>query len=170
MPDEMMPAAMPAVTELERPANRSASAKMTRAAEPSKGSSVEAASDRSSITMPCAKKVLAASTTMALLMAQPTPIEKSVSTNSWSRRSWMTASPLSSKCWLWITSECRNRLCGMITAPSTLTMIALEPSGKVGTTQPAPALAQSTWTMASSARNEMPMIETNPMIHFSILP
>ena len=66
---------------------------MTRAAGPSMGSSVAAASDRSSMTIPCEKNVLAASITMALLMAQPTIIENSVSTNSWSSRSRTTSSP-----------------------------------------------------------------------------
>ena len=101
---------------------------------------------------------------MALLMAQPIPIDSSVSTNSWSSRSRMTSSPAPSKCWLWMTSECRNRLCGMTTAPSTDTMIAGDPSGAAGVTQPAAAAGQSTLTIKISARNASPMSETNPMM------
>ena len=82
MPAVMVPAAMPAVTLLERPANSNATARMVELAGPKMGESVAAATARSSTTMPCAKKVVAARMTMAELIAQPTPIEKSVSKSS----------------------------------------------------------------------------------------
>ena len=55
---------------------------MVELAGPKMGESVAAATARSSTTMPCAKKVVAARMTMAELIAQPTPIEKSVSKSS----------------------------------------------------------------------------------------
>ena len=82
MPAVMVPAAMPAVTLLDSPANSSATAKIVELAGPKMGESVAAATARSSTIMPCAKKVVAARMTMAELIAQPTPIEKSVSKSS----------------------------------------------------------------------------------------
>ena len=58
----------------------------------------------------------------------------------------------------------------MTTAPSTLTMMALEPAGMLGTTQSTAAAGQSTLTIAISARKAMPMSETKPMMMRSILP
>ncbi len=82
MPALMVPAAMPAVTEDESPASSSATAKMIVAAEPRMGESVAAAVARSSTTTPRVKNVVAARITMAEFIAQPTPIEKSVSKSS----------------------------------------------------------------------------------------
>ena len=48
--------------------------------------------------------------------------------------------------------------------------MAADPEGMAGTTQPTAADAQSTRTIAISARNETPMSETNPMIQRSTLP
>jgi len=86
---------MPAVTLDESPANSSATAKIVRAAGPRMGSSVAAASARSSMARPRVQKVVVARMTIAELMAQPTPMEKSVSKSSKRRRSSMTSSP----CW-----------------------------------------------------------------------
>ena len=105
--------------------------------------------------------------TMAEFMAQPTPMEKSVSTNSCCSLSCTTSSPCASKCWLWITSEWRNRLCGITTAPSTLITMASEPVGRLGVTHATADCAQSTLTRASSSRKDMPMSETNAMIQRS---
>ena len=76
----------------------------------------------------------------------------------------MTSLPLPSKCADWMTSECKKRLCGMTTAPSTLTTMAAEPLGRLGVTQDMVALGQSTSTRASSARNERPTMLTKAMI------
>ena len=51
MPAVMVPAAMPAVTLLDMPANSSATAKMVELAGPRMGESVSAATARSSTTM-----------------------------------------------------------------------------------------------------------------------
>ena len=82
MPAVMVPAAMAAVTLLESPANSSATAKIVELAGPRMGESVAAAAARSSMTMPCEKNVVAARITIAEFIAQPTPIEKSVSNSS----------------------------------------------------------------------------------------
>ena len=78
----MVPAAMAAVTLLESPANSSATAKIVELAGPRMGESVAAAAARSSMTIPCEKNVVAARITIAEFIAQPTPIEKSVSNSS----------------------------------------------------------------------------------------
>ena len=70
---------------------------------------------------------------------------------------------------LWMTSEWRNRLCGITTAPNTLIIINMEFSGKVGFTQPVRAAPHSTSTNISSYRNDSPMMETNRIIQRSIL-
>ena len=67
-----------------------------------------------------------------------------------------------------MTSECRNRLCGMTTAPSTLITMAAEPAGKLGLTHETAACGQSTFTSASSARKARPMSETNAIIQRSM--
>ena len=67
----------------------------------------------------------------------------------------------------WMTSECRKRLWGITTAPRTLTIIAAEPVGMLGVIQLAAACGQSTWTSASSAKNESPTTPTKAMIHRS---
>ena len=54
MPALTVPAAIPAVTELDTPASSRASAKIVRAAGPSMGSSVAAAWARSSMGVPAA--------------------------------------------------------------------------------------------------------------------
>ncbi len=82
IPAVTVPAAIPAVTLLESPANSSATAKMTELAGPTMGESVAAAAARSSTTTPREKNVVAARMTIAELMAQPMPIEKSVSRSS----------------------------------------------------------------------------------------
>ena len=82
MPAVMVPAAIAAVTLLESPANSSATAKIVELAGPRMGESVAAAAARSSMTMPCEKNVVAARITIAEFIAQPTPIEKSVSKSS----------------------------------------------------------------------------------------
>jgi hypothetical protein len=46
-------------------------------------------------------------------------------------------------------------------------MMGSEPAGKAGTTHPAAARPQGTWTSVSSKRNDRPMRETKAMIHFS---
>lgn len=73
--------------------------------------------------------------TIAELMAQPTIMEKRVSANSYLSLSCMTASPFPSKCWLWMTSECRKGLRGITTAPRTLMTTGPEPAGSEGTIQ-----------------------------------
>ena len=82
MPAVTVPAAIPAVTLLDNPAKRSATAKIVELAGPRMGERVAAAAARSSTTMPREKNVVAARMTIAELMAQPTPIEKSVSNSS----------------------------------------------------------------------------------------
>ncbi len=82
MPALTVPAAMPAVTLLERPANSRATAKIVELAGPRIGERVAAAAARSSTITPCEKNVVAAKITIAELIAQPMPIEKSVSNSS----------------------------------------------------------------------------------------
>ena len=62
----------------------------------------------------------------------------------------MTASSLRFHWRLWITSEWRNRLCGMTTAPRTLMMMTIDPLGKEGVTQARAASGQSIVTSDSS--------------------
>ena len=62
---------------------------------------------------------------MALLMAQPITIESRVSPNSYFSCFLITASSFKFHCLLWMISECKNRLCGITTAPSTLIMIGM---------------------------------------------
>ena len=57
----------------------------------------------------------------------------------------------------------------MTTAPNTLIIIIVEPSGKDGVTQPFTALFHSIGTKFNSIKNENPMIDTNAMMIFSIL-
>lgn len=70
---------MPEVTVEAMPANSRATAKTTVAWVPSSGSSSERACWSSSTGVRVRKRVEAASRIMALLMAQPTTIEKIVS-------------------------------------------------------------------------------------------
>jgi hypothetical protein len=65
-------------------------------------------------------------------------------------------------------SECKNRLCGITTAPKTLIMTTMEPFGKDGVTHPAIAPFQSMDTKESSYKKDKPIIETKAIIHFSI--
>ena len=67
-----------------------------------------------------------------------------------------------------MTSEWRDKLCGITTAPSTLIITIIEPLGNAGVTQPVIALFQSIFTNESSYKNDNPIIETNAIIHFSI--
>lgn len=62
----------------------------------------------------------------------------------------MTASSLRFHWRLWITSECRNRLWGITTAPNTLMMMTIEPSGNEGVTHARAACGQSIVTSDSS--------------------
>ena len=165
----MVPAAMPAVIDELTPAKSRASAKTIDAAGPAMGTSVDAAWERSSTWMPAEKNVAAAMMIMAELMAQPMPIESSVSTNSPSSCSSMALSPWSWTPRLWMISECRKRLWGITTAPSTLVTTTRDPEGRSNVTQDWAATGQSTLTMRISMRNDTPMSETNPMIHRSIL-
>ena len=71
-----------AMVQVDNPAKRRATAKIVELAGPRMGESVTAAAARSSPTMPREKNVDAARMTIAELMAQPTPIEKSVSSSS----------------------------------------------------------------------------------------
>ena len=57
----------------------------------------------------------------------------------------------------------------MTTAPNTLMIITIEPSGKEGVTQPLIASVHSTETIFNSSKNEKPIIDTKAMIIFSIL-
>ena len=109
------------------PASRSAIAKMFVALFPSSGVSSDCAWERSPIWVPVRKNVDAASKIIALFIAHPTIIEKKVSKNSYFNVCWMY---LSDRLCIWrlrITSECRNRLCGITTAPRTLIAIIMLP-------------------------------------------
>ena len=141
---------MPLVTHEAMPAARSAAAKMSDALVPRSGTSSSCACGSSSTAFPARKNVAAANRNIALLIAQPMSIEKSVSKNSYLSCLRMEASsPLWS--WrLWMTSECRKRLCGITTAPRTLKITRSEPCGTSGTSAPFAASAQSTCTSESS--------------------
>src|SRR5665647_410227 len=106
---------------------------------------------------------------MALLIAQPISIETKVSKNSYLNCFLIIFSSCKFHCLLCITSECRNKLCGITTAPNTLIIISIEPLGKVGVTQPKTALFQSICTNESSYKNDNPITDTNAIIHFSII-
>src|SRR5664280_2566172 len=56
----------------------------------------------------------------------------------------------------------------MTTAPIALIINKIEPSGNEGFTHATPACNQSILTRNNSYRKESPIIETKPMIHFSI--
>ena len=60
--------------------------------------------------------------------------------------------------WLCTTSECRNRLWGMTTAPKMLITTSMLPSGRLGTTHERTASPHSTSTKNSSYRNDRPMV------------
>ena len=70
--------------------------------------------------------------------------------------------------WLCITSECKKRLCGITTAPSTLMIISILPWGISGTTQERIATGQSISTKNNSYRNESPITDTKAMMALSI--
>ena len=84
----------------DTPAKSNASANTVEEAAPSMGSSVHAAWARSVTGVPAFQNTEAASSTMALLMAHPTAMEKSVSTNSLLKRLAITSSPHSLMHWL----------------------------------------------------------------------
>ena len=89
------------------------------------------------------KNVAAASRIIALLIAQPISIDRIVSAYSYRSCFLITASSERFHCRLWMISECRNRLCGITTAPSTLMIITIDPSGMVGVTHAQAAAGQS---------------------------
>jgi len=105
---------------------------------------------------------------MALLIAQPMSMENSVSKNSYFSCLLIIFSSFKFHWRLWMISECRKRLCGITTAPNTLMTINIEFSGKLGVTQPTRAEFQLISTNDNSYKNDNPMIETKPIIHFSI--
>lgn len=149
------------------PAKRSATPKMSAESGPRMGASRFPAWARSSTMMPLEKKAVAAMKMMALLMAQPTPMEKMVSMYSVRSFFSMVTGPDRWNCWLWITSEWRNRLCGMMTEPSTLITTVMAPAGRTGVTQPERAAAQSTGTRKISAMKATPMSDTKRTMIFS---
>ena len=82
MPAKIDPAAIPEVMVEEIPANRSATAKITAALLPSNGVSSELACSNSVTGVPLRKNVAAASSIIALLIAQPMTMESIVSAYS----------------------------------------------------------------------------------------
>ena len=66
-------------------------------------------------------------------------------------------------------SECKNRLCGMTTAPSTLMITGIACDGNTGFTHPVAAAPQSIFTIQISTKKQKPIRETKSMISFSIL-
>ena len=66
-------------------------------------------------------------------------------------------------------SECKNRLCGMTTAPSTLMITGIACDGNTGFTHPVAATPQSIFTIQISIKKQKPIRETKSMISFSIL-
>ena len=83
MPEKIEPAAIPLVMVEEIPAMSNAKANTMAALLPKSGSSKDFACCNSSTCMPLLKKVAAASRIIALLMAHPTIMEKSVSNSSY---------------------------------------------------------------------------------------
>ena len=66
-------------------------------------------------------------------------------------------------------SECKNRLCGITTAPKTLITTGSEPFGTSGFAHPINACFHSISEIQISNKNENPIRDTNKMINFSIL-
>ena len=132
------------------PASKSAMAKMVAAFEPNNGCNKACACESSSTIVPLLKNVVAAKRIIALLIAHPITIENNVSKNSYFKAFLMRASPLRWIARLWITSECKKRLCGITTAPSTLMIIKSDPCGTEGTVQPTIAAGQSIFTKNNS--------------------
>ena len=77
-------------------------------------------------------------------------MEKSVSNNSYFSTLRIEASSFLLYSWLCITSEWRNRLWGITTAPSTLMIMSMLPWGNEGVTHPCTATGQSILTRKSS--------------------
>ena len=141
---------MPEVIVEAIPAKSSATANMIVALLPSSGRSSESACWSSVTGVFDTKKVAAASRIIALLMAQPITIERIVSTYSYRSCFFIIFSSLRFHWRLWMISECRKRLCGITTAPSTLMMMTIDPSGKDGVTHAYAAAGQSIVTSDSS--------------------
>lgn len=110
----------------------------------------------------------AAIRTTALLMAQPMPMDRSVSPNSYFSCRRMTGFILQVPLPALDDLRVQNRLWGMTTAPNTFMITGMEPAGKDGFTQPVSASPQLTCTRQISAMNERPISDTKPMMIFSI--